>query len=93
MTGATNIGEDAAIFEAVHGSAPDIAGENLANPIALLSSAMMMLDYLEEKKIKNKIRSALYTVLQDQKELCTPDIGGEGTTSTFTQTICSELTR
>ncbi|MEX0770717.1 MAG: isocitrate/isopropylmalate family dehydrogenase [Balneolaceae bacterium] len=92
VTGAANIGEDAAIFEAVHGSAPDIVGKNLANPIALLSSAMMMLDYLGEKKIMNKIRSALYTVLQDKKELCTPDIGGEGTTSSFTQTICSELT-
>ncbi|MEX0995311.1 MAG: isocitrate/isopropylmalate family dehydrogenase, partial [Balneolaceae bacterium] len=91
VTGAANIGDDAAIFEAVHGSAPDIAGQNLANPIALLSSAMMMLDYLEEKKVMNRIRSALYTVLQDKKELCTPDIGGEGNTTTFTQALCSEL--
>ncbi len=91
VTGAANIGDDAAIFEAVHGSAPDIAGKNLANPTALLFSAMMMLDYLGEKTVMNRILSALYRVLQDQKYVCTPDIGGSGNTATYTEAICAAL--
>jgi isocitrate dehydrogenase (NAD+) len=91
VTGAANIGDDAAIFEAVHGSAPDIAGKNLANPTALLFSAMMMLDYLGQKNIMYRILSALYRVLQDQKYVCTPDIGGSGNTITYTEAICAAL--
>lgn len=91
VTGAANIGDDAAIFEAVHGSAPDIAGKNLANPTALLFSAMMMLEYLGETSIRNRILSALYRVLQDQKYVCTPDIGGDGNTITYTEAICAAL--
>ena len=91
VTGAANIGDDAAIFEAVHGSAPDIAGKNLANPTALLFSAMMMLEYLGENGIRNRILSALYRVLQDQKYVCTPDIGGDGNTITYTEAICAAL--
>lgn len=91
VTGAANIGDDAAMFEAVHGSAPDIAGKNLANPIALLFSSLMMLDYLDEKIILNRILASLYKVLQDQKYVCTPDIGGSGNTITFTEAICAAL--
>lgn len=91
VTGAANIGDDAAMFEAVHGSAPDIAGQGLANPIAMLFSALMMLDYLGEKKAAERIRSAVYAVLLDHKELCTRDIGGEGTTQSFTDAVCSIL--
>lgn len=91
VTGAANIGDDAAMFEAVHGSAPDIAGQNKANPTALLFSAMMMLEYLDQRRMAEKIRSALYTVLQDHKDKCTPDIGGKGTTATFTDAICKLL--
>ncbi|TVQ67845.1 MAG: isocitrate/isopropylmalate dehydrogenase family protein [Balneolaceae bacterium] len=91
VTGAANIGDDAAIFEAVHGSAPDIAGLGLANPTALLFSALMMLEYLGETRKAEKIRSAVYTVLQDHKEKCTKDIGGEGTTSSFTEAVCKLL--
>ncbi|MEX2586094.1 MAG: isocitrate/isopropylmalate dehydrogenase family protein [Balneolaceae bacterium] len=91
VTGAANIGDDAAMFEAVHGSAPDIAGKRLANPTALLFSALMMLDHLGETSIKNRILSALYRVLQDQKYVCTPDIGGDGNTVTFTEAICAAL--
>lgn len=91
VTGAANIGDDAAMFEAVHGSAPDIAGKGLANPTALLFSAMMMLEYIGEHRKAERIRSAVYTVLQDQKELCTKDIGGEGTTETYTEAICKML--
>lgn len=91
VTGAANIGDDAAIFEAVHGSAPDIAGQNLANPTALLFSAMMLLDHLGKNTVRNRILSALYRVLQDQKYVCTPDIGGSGNTVTFTEAICAAL--
>ncbi len=87
VTGAANIGDDAAIFEAVHGSAPDIAGKGLANPTALLFSALMMLEYLDEHRMAERIRSALYTVLQEHKEECTRDIGGEGTTQSYTEAI------
>lgn len=91
VTGAANIGDDAAMFEAVHGSAPDIAGKNLANPTAMLFSAMMMLDYLDQKNTLYRILSALYRVLQDQKYVCTPDIGGSGNTITYTEAICAAL--
>ena len=91
VTGAANIGDDAAMFEAVHGSAPDIAGKGLANPTALLFSALMMLDYLDESRISEKIRAAVYTVLQDHKTACTKDIGGEGTTESYTNAICRIL--
>jgi len=91
VTGAANIGDDAAMFEAVHGSAPDIAGKNLANPIALLFSALMMLDYLGQNRASTHIRAAVYAVLQDQKYVCTPDIGGSGNTATFTEAVCHAL--
>lgn len=91
VTGAANIGDDAAMFEAVHGSAPDIAGKGLANPTALLFSALMMLEYLEEFRTAARIRSAVYTVLQDQKTVCTRDIGGQGTTQSYTDAICELL--
>lgn len=91
VTGAANIGDDAAMFEAVHGSAPDIAGQGKANPTALLFSALMMLEYLNEYRMAEKIRSAVYTVLQDHKIKCTPDVGGQGTTQSYTDAICKLL--
>jgi len=91
VTGAANIGDDAAMFEAVHGSAPDIAGKGLANPTALLFSSLMLLEYLNEPRLAEKIRSAVYTVLQEHKPMCTRDIGGEGTTATYTEAICRLL--
>lgn len=91
VTGAANIGDNAAMFEAVHGSAPDIAGQNKANPIALLFSSLMMLEYLGEKKASERIRSAVYAVLLDHKEDCTADIGGQGTTESFTEAVCNIL--
>lgn len=91
VTGAANIGDDAAMFEAVHGSAPDIAGKGLANPTALLFSALMMLEHLDESRTAEKIRAAVYTVLQDHKKKCTKDIGGEGTTESYTNAICRIL--
>lgn len=90
VTGAANIGDDCAMFEAVHGSAPDIAGQNKANPIALLFSALMMLEHLEEKELAGNIRQAVYKVLE-KPEVCTPDIGGNGSTDTFTKAVVDEL--
>lgn len=90
LTGAANIGDDAAMFEAVHGSAPDIAGQNKANPIAFLLSSLMMLEHIDEEKLADRIRQAVYYTLQN-KSACTPDIGGSGTTETFTEAVCNNL--
>lgn len=90
LTGAANIGDDAAMFEAVHGSAPDIAGQNKANPIAFLFSSLMMLEYIGEPEIAEKIRQAVYTTLAD-KSVCTADIGGTGSTTSFTEAVCKNL--
>lgn len=91
VTGAANIGDDAAMFEAVHGSAPDIAGQNKANPLALLFSSLMMLEHINQKQVAEDIRKAIYKTLVEKKVYCTPDIGGEGTTSTFTQAVCDNI--
>src|SRR5216684_1282792 len=75
-----NIGEDSAIFEAVHGTAPDIAGKNMANPTALLLSAIMMLRHMHEEAAGDRIESALNKVLQ-KREKITRDLGGTASTS------------
>jgi isocitrate dehydrogenase (NAD+) len=85
-----NIGTEIAVFEAVHGSAPDIAGKNLANPTALLLSGLMMLDYIGERAASARIRSALDRVLAEGK-VRTHDLGGTASTTSFTEAICSAL--
>ncbi len=90
LTGAANVGDDAAMFEAVHGSAPDIAGQNKANPIAFLLSALMLLEHLDENTLADRIRQAVYYTLKD-KSVCTPDIGGSGSTESFTEAVCENL--
>ncbi|MDO4535988.1 MAG: isocitrate/isopropylmalate dehydrogenase family protein [Clostridium perfringens] len=85
-----NIGKDYAIFEAVHGSAPDIAGKNLANPTALIQSAVMMLKYLGEYEGAIKIENALAKVFED-RELLTKDLGGNATTDEFADKVCSYI--
>ncbi|MCA8832896.1 isocitrate/isopropylmalate dehydrogenase family protein [Hymenobacter pini] len=85
-----NIGDDMAIFEAVHGSAPDIAGQGKANPTALLRSALMMLHHIGEHEQANKIEKALELTLQD-KAKCTGDLGGSASTSEFAQAIIDNL--
>ncbi|HEX4922769.1 MAG TPA: isocitrate/isopropylmalate family dehydrogenase, partial [Bdellovibrionales bacterium] len=85
-----NIGEKAAIFEAVHGSAPDIAGRGLANPTALLQSAVMMLQHLGELPRAERIMKALNVALSDPSRR-TPDLGGKGTTTSFTDAILENL--
>lgn len=85
-----NIGKDCAIFEAVHGSAPDIAGQGKANPIALILSAAMMLEYLKEQSAADRIRNAVGRALEKNQGL-TPDLGGRGTTKTLTEAIINGL--
>jgi isocitrate dehydrogenase (NAD+) len=85
-----NLGTDAAVFEAVHGSAPDIALKNLANPTALLLSALMMLDHIGERETSAGIRAALDKVLTDGA-VRTRDLGGSASTTEFTDAICHQL--
>ena len=86
-----NIGENGAVFEAVHGSAPDIAGQNKANPLALLQSAVLMLQHIDEMKAARRINEAIVAVLASGPEHRTRDIGGSGTTANFTTAICDAL--
>lgn len=86
----SNLGKDYAMFEAVHGSAPDIAGKGIANPTALLWSACMMLDYLGENVTADRIRAAVDKALKDSSVI-TPDIHGTGTTASYTQAIIKNL--
>ena len=90
MAPGANIGKDCAVFEAVHGSAPDIAGKNLANPSALLLSAVMMLDHIGEVEASENIVKALKLVLKEGKVL-TGDVGGTATTTQFTDEIIGKL--
>lgn len=85
-----NIGAAGAIFEAVHGTAPDIAGKNAANPAALLLSAAMMLEYLGEGQTAARIRAALEAVLAEGRAV-TPDLGGRATTADMTAAIVRKL--
>ncbi len=86
----SNLGEEYAMFEAVHGSAPDIAGKGIANPTALLWSACMMLEYLGQMECAAKIRKSVDTVLEEGK-FDTPDIGGTATTREYVDEIIRRL--
>ena len=79
-----------AVFEAVHGSAPDIAGKDLANPLALIRSAIMMLHHLHKDEVAERVRQALRDVIVNQK-IRTRDLGGEATTTQFTDAIVEAL--
>jgi isocitrate dehydrogenase (NAD+) len=81
-----NIGTDVAVFEAVHGSAPDIAGKGVANPCALLLGAAQMLDHLGMPEQATKLREAIVATLE-AKDSLTPDLGGTGTTMSFARAI------
>lgn len=85
-----NIGDDRGIFEAVHGSAPDIAGKNIANPTALLLASSMMLDYLELNDASQRVRTAVRKVI-GEGETTTPDLGGSATTTEYTQALIDHL--
>lgn len=84
-----NIGLYGAVFEPVHGSAPDIKGKGIANPTAMLLSAIEMLRYIEENKYADKIEKALFKTLEEGK--LTPDLGGECTTTQFADAVISNL--
>src|ERR1700726_470657 len=85
-----NIGDDCAMFEAVHGTAPDIAGKGLANPTALVMSGIMMLDHLGERPSARRIEAALHKVYREGKH-ATRDLGGGATTKEFTDAVISAL--
>jgi isocitrate dehydrogenase (NAD+) len=85
-----NIGDECAMFEAVHGTAPDIAGKGLANPTALLMSGIMMLDHLGERPAARRIEAALERVYREGKH-ATRDLGGRAATQEFTDAVISAL--
>ena len=85
-----NLGDDCAMFEAVHGTAPDIAGKGLANPTALLLSGIMMLNHLGERTAAHRIFSAIESVYRDGRH-ATRDLGGSATTAAFTDAIISAM--
>ncbi|HEY6339434.1 MAG TPA: isocitrate dehydrogenase (NAD(+)) [Candidatus Sulfotelmatobacter sp.] len=85
-----NLGADCALFEAVHGSAPDIAGKNIANPTALLRSALLMVRHLGEHQASTQIRNALERVYRHREKL-TRDIGGLAGTSEFADAVIQEM--
>jgi isocitrate dehydrogenase (NAD+) len=85
-----NMGDNHAIFEAVHGTAPDIAGKGLANPTALMQSAVLMLSHIGERDAATRLQNAIYQVYAEGKHL-TGDVGGKASTAEFTDAILSQL--
>ncbi|MBA3970430.1 MAG: NAD-dependent isocitrate dehydrogenase, partial [Gemmatimonadetes bacterium] len=86
----SNIGKDVAIFEAVHGSAPDIVGRGIANPAALMLAAVMMLQHMGMHSEAGRMTSALEATILEQDSL-TPDLGGSGTTDSFADAVIRRL--
>lgn len=87
---AANIGTEASMFEAVHGSAPDIVGQGIANPTALMLAAAMMLDHVEQEDVARRVRAAVRTALADPSSR-TRDLGGEADTGSFVEAVVGEL--
>ena len=90
VVGAANLGSEVGVFEAVHGSAPDIAGKNYANPTALLLSAVLMLRHIDEGAAASRIMSALNTVLESGRAR-TRDLGGTTSTFEFADAVCRAI--
>jgi isocitrate dehydrogenase (NAD+) len=90
MAPGANIGDEGAVFEAVHGSAPDIAGQDLANPIALVLSGAMMLEHLGEKTAASRVREAVFGVLAEGQHL-TRDLGGTAGTTEIAEAIAARV--
>jgi isocitrate dehydrogenase (NAD+) len=86
-----NLGTECAIFEAVHGSAPDIAGRNLANPTAVIQSAVLMLRHLGERAAADRVQAALEEVYRHRKDKLTKDVGGSASTSEFTDEVIAVM--
>jgi isocitrate dehydrogenase (NAD+) len=85
-----NLGDDCALFEAVHGSALDIAGKNLANPTAMMLSSILMLRHLQQLAVADRIEKAIHKVYQEGRVL-TQDCGGNATTDEFTSALIEAL--
>jgi isocitrate dehydrogenase (NAD+) len=85
-----NIGEKAAVFEAVHGSAPDIAGRNLANPLALLRSAVLMMRHIGQGDVATRVERAITRTVSEKRQL-TRDLGGSCTTTEFAEALVAEI--
>jgi isocitrate dehydrogenase (NAD+) len=92
VVGAANLGTEIGVFEAVHGSAPDIAGQNVANPTALLLSAVLMLVHIDERAAADAIMTALRHVLAAGR-VRTRDLGGVASTSEFADAVCRSMER
>ena len=90
LVSGANVGDDIAIFEAVHGSAPDIAGQDKANPTAIIRSAILMLDHLKMNSFAKDIDKALNKTLSDIN-LCTADLGGTSGTRQFTKSVINNF--
>ncbi len=90
LTPGSNIGKDAAIFEAVHGTAPDIAGKGVANPTAVMLAACELLDHMTEHRHAARIKAAIETTLRERK-IVTADVGGTATTDQFTDAVVGNL--
>jgi len=90
MAPGANIGDQAAIFEAVHGSAPDIAGKGVANPTALMLAAAMMLDHVGRHDLAQRLRSAIDATLNEDK-VRTSDLGGHATTLEYASAIAARI--
>ena len=85
-----NVGHRVAVFEAVHGTAPDIAGQGKANPLAVLLSGVLMLEWMGERRIADKVRRGVWDVLEAGK-VRTGDLGGTAGTEEFTVAICDAI--
>lgn len=90
LTGSANLGSEYALFEAVHGSAPDIAGKGMANPTALLFSAIMLLEHIGQEDVAAKVRAATVKTLGNENTR-TRDLGGNAGTQAFADAICAEF--
>jgi isocitrate dehydrogenase (NAD+) len=87
-----NIGDTVAVYEAVHGSAPDIAGRGIANPTAVILSAALMLEGLGEPQAAERVRTAVERLLA-RKETRTKDLGGQASTAQYVAALCAEIRR
>ena len=90
ITPGANIGDELAVFEAVHGSAPDIAGQNVANPTAMIRSAVMMLRHIGEEDAAAAIEQSVFDMYREG-DVLTPDVGGDATTSEFADALAERV--
>jgi isocitrate dehydrogenase (NAD+) len=90
LTPGANIGKDAAIFEAVHGTAPDIAGKGVANPTAVMLAACQMMDHVGKSDVATRMRNAIEATLREQRTV-TRDVGGTATTAEYTDAVIARL--